>query len=851
MITEVKEIFRAQPWLVSALHEDDFPEELRARLEETCESLRADALSIEERMNALEIDAVNKAKRQLSKESENRLKPFKEREIKNDKVLAALKKYVSKHKSVVEDSRRNLSAASEKVLELEQQLDAAVTDSDTKKNEIAGLLKDTERQTRRIQRLEDHLRMQQDLASHKGSELKKAIKRSTQLDEEAAQKERRITSLESDLKDALDGQTLEKSLKESALDALNILGHNLRYTQASVDHEKAHKESAMESVAALKDELAKEKVQKDTALVEVNGKLAALSHELKHTKAQKDSAITSVAGLEHELKQAEDKLVKETIQKDSALVEVNERLAKETAQKDSELTVANTNRLRLESELKSTQVKLTDETAQKVSALGELDATNTSLATLQSELENTKARLGNETNHKVSALDDLAEVNTRLGALASQLESTEAKLTEETEQKVSALNDLAAANTTLDALTSELENAENGLAKETEQKDSAVDELGSVNTNLTTLRQELDHTQKRLAEETTQKDIELDAAKTELVKLKHESKRTQDRLAEEAIRKDTALGALERKLKDATDKVTELETQAAQKNIEYQQLDQEFNNANVNIGRLEGERDQIGSELQQTSNRLSIKEGQLRTKEDEFRTLASEKSNLLGARDEAESGRGKVRDELSTAMNRSMATNAAVSAVLGLDDVLNDLVQLHEAAQSLGSSTHIRGEIIPSIQVASHPSSVSVPTYQDAFELWMSAAKGTFDVDRASIFLQAPNLTAMFLPWIHGAVCKATDALASRINTSPVWSMDLLVQLVTLMQLLVSVQHASQSTIQWVCGLLLSLLHETNFQTGTSPHGDLPCSFKLYLCPSSQYSSINCPEAGTALSDLQ
>ena len=252
---------------------------------------------------------------------------------------------------------------------------------------------------------------------------------------------------------------------------------------------------------------------------------------------------------------------------------------------------------------------------------------------------------------------------------------------------------------------------------------------------------------------------------------------------------------------------------------EYQRLGQELNNANAEIVRLKGERDQIGNELQQTRNRLSIKERELSTKQ----------------------------DELGTAMERSMATNAAVSAVLGLEDVLNDVVQLHEAAQSLDPSTQIRGEIIPSIQVARGPS--SVPTYQDAFKLWMSAAKGTLDVNRASIFLQAPNFTATFLPWIHGAVCKATDALTSRIDASPVWSMDLLVQLVTLMQLLVSVQHASQSTIQWVCGLLLSILYETNFQSGTSPHGDLPCSFELYLCPPSQYSPLNCPEAGTALSD--
>lgn len=210
---------------------------------------------------------------------------------------------------------------------------------------------------------------------------------------------------------------------------------------------------------------------------------------------------------------------------------------------------------------------------------------------------------------------------------------------------------------------------------------------------------------------------------------------------------------------------------------EYQRLGQELNNANAEIVRLKGERDQIDNELQQTRNRLSIKERELSAKQ----------------------------DELGTAMERSMATNAAVSAVLGLEDVLNDVVQLHQAAQSLDPSTQIRGEIIPSIQVARGPS--SVPTYQDAFKLWMSAARGTLDVNRASIFLQAPNFTATFLPWIHGAVCKATDTLTSRIEASPVWSMDLLVQLVALMQLLVSVHHASQSTIPWVCGLLISLLH--------------------------------------------
>lgn len=85
------------------------------------------------------------------------------------------------------------------------------------------------------------------------------------------------------------------------------------------------------------------------------------------------------------------------------------------------------------------------------------------------------------------------------------------------------------------------------------------------------------------------------------------------------------------------------------------------------------------------------------------------------------------------------------------------------------------------------------------------------DVDRASIFLQQPDFQAgfqdAFLPWIHDALCKSSKALKSGIDTSPIWSKDLLVQLVTVMQLLVSARHASQTAGQWVCGLFLLVTH--------------------------------------------
>ena len=145
---------------------------------------------------------------------------------------------------------------------------------------------------------------------------------------------------------------------------------------------------------------------------------------------------------------------------------------------------------------------------------------------------------------------------------------------------------------------------------------------------------------------------------------------------------------------------------------------------------------------------------------------------------------------------------AAAAAVLGQEGILDDIVRLHQAAQLVSSPTHTRGEIIPSIQVTRSPS--TVPTYQDAFELWISAMRGTLSVDRASIFLDFnAGIQGSFLPWIHGALCKLSETLRSRIEASPVWSMDLLVQMITVLQLLVSVRHASQTASQWVCELLL------------------------------------------------
>ena len=169
----------------------------------------------------------------------------------------------------------------------------------------------------------------------------------------------------------------------------------------------------------------------------------------------------------------------------------------------------------------------------------------------------------------------------------------------------------------------------------------------------------------------------------------------------------------------------------------------------------------------------------------------------------------RIQPELDAATNRLTTIHAATSAVLGQEDFLDDIVRLHQAAQMVIPSTQIRGGIIPSIQVAGTPS--TVPTYRDAFELWMPAARGTLDIDRASIFLQQLDYHAgyqgAFLPWIHGALCKTLEPLTSRIEASPVWSMDLLVQLVTVMQLLVYVQHGSQTASQWVCGLLLLATH--------------------------------------------
>ena len=138
--------------------------------------------------------------------------------------------------------------------------------------------------------------------------------------------------------------------------------------------------------------------------------------------------------------------------------------------------------------------------------------------------------------------------------------------------------------------------------------------------------------------------------------------------------------------------------------------------------------------------------------------------------------------------------------MLGQDNILDDIVRLHQAAQ-LVTSIQTRREIIPSIQVMRSPS--TVPTYQDAFELWIAATRGTLSVDRASMFLDFnAGIEGSFLPWIHGALCRISEILTSRIEASPVWSMNLLVQLVTVMQLLVSVQYASQTGSQWICGFL-------------------------------------------------
>ena len=163
-----------------------------------------------------------------------------------------------------------------------------------------------------------------------------------------------------------------------------------------------------------------------------------------------------------------------------------------------------------------------------------------------------------------------------------------------------------------------------------------------------------------------------------------------------------------------------------------------------------------------------------------------------------------LESELKSATERLTTIYAATSAVLGQENILDDIVQLHQAAQQVNTSTQIRDEMIPNIQVTRCPS--TVPTYQDAFELWMSATRGMVDVDRASIFLHQPDFQAgfqdAFLPWIHGTLCKTSEALKSRVQDSSVWSKDLLVQIITALQLLVSLQHASQTTIQWVCGLL-------------------------------------------------
>ena len=464
------------------------------------------------------------------------------------------------------------------------------------------------------------------------------------------------------------------------------------------------------------------------------------------------SSQNKVKHLDESLKNLQGQMA----QKDSELKNAEDRFKSEAAKKDSELDDVKAKLLKLEGEMTDRDIELKDV---KVGFI-QLEV---QMAQKYSELKNVK----DEAAKKNSELDD---AKTKILKLEGEMVNKEIEL-KDVKVKVTELG------VQMTHRDTELKNA----------KDRSI---------------ELDH-------EVSQKDIDLDDIKSRVVEL-------QGQLADK-----------DNELKNARDSSTELQAEVAQK-------DSELESRTTSISRLENESKQQRQRLDEASRKfdglnseLLQARSDLSANDQALQTLAGEKGKLIDERNhwkrlheevssngqsvsaslveanrvnrEAQDELNKIRSQLDATTRHSAATYAASSAVLG-QDVLDDIVRLHQAAQ-LVPSTQIRGGIIPSIQVTRSPS--TVPTYQDAFELWMSTTRGMLNVERAAIFLDFDaGIEGAFLPWIHGALCRISETLTSRIEASPVWSMDLLLQLVTVMQLLVSVQHVSQTTSQWVCGLL-------------------------------------------------
>lgn len=143
---------------------------------------------------------------------------------------------------------------------------------------------------------------------------------------------------------------------------------------------------------------------------------------------------------------------------------------------------------------------------------------------------------------------------------------------------------------------------------------------------------------------------------------------------------------------------------------------------------------------------------------------------------------------------------SAFTAVLGQGDIVDDISRLHQASKFVEVSQELQTIVIPRVQITTD--SLGEPTYSGAFDLWMSAQKGTLDLECASSFLQQlvsdPSQTqGAFLPWIHDAVQMAAATFASRIADPPTWTFNMLKEVVIILQVLAYIYNVSPQP--WVC----------------------------------------------------